>query len=158
MMMSSGSVPRYLEIAEDEIGIKEVKGDKHHPRILEYHDTTTLGNWARSRDETPWCSSFINWCVTKSGLEGTNNALARSWALWGVEVDEPMPGDIVVLKRRKRGSDAITGSRAGYHVGIWVRASRGRLRLLGGNQRDAVRYSWYSQRRYEIKAIRRAAV
>jgi uncharacterized protein (TIGR02594 family) len=156
VMMSSSSVPRYLEIAEDEIGVKEFKGKEHHPRILEYHDTTTLGSWGRSRDETPWCSSFINFCVTKAGLEGTNNALARSWMSWGLGVDVPMPGDIVVLKRRKRGSDARTGSRGGYHVAIFIRASRGRVRLLGGNQRDAVRYSWYSQRRYDIKAIRRA--
>jgi uncharacterized protein (TIGR02594 family) len=156
MMMSNGEVPRYLEIAEDEIGTKELKGDKHHPRILEYHATTTLGNWGRSKDETHWCSSFINWCVIKGGLEGTNSALARSWMDWGIGVDVPMWGDIMVIKRRRRGSDAITGSRGGYHVGIFVRASRGRIRLLGGNQRDAVRYSWYSRRRYEIKAIRRA--
>ena len=155
-MMSNGSVPHYLEIAEDEIGTKEYAGDKHNPRILQYHATTTLGDWGRSRDEVPWCSSFINWCVTKAGLEGTDNALARSWMDWGIPVDVPMLGDIIVLKRRRRGSDALTGSRGGYHVGIFVRASRGRIRLLGGNQRNAVRYSYYSQRRYEIKAIRRA--
>jgi hypothetical protein len=76
---------------------------------------------------------------------------------WGIPVDVPTLGDIVVLKRRRRGSDAITGSRGGYHVGIFVRTSKGRIRLLGGNQRNAVRYSYYSQRRYEVKAIRRAA-
>lgn len=157
-MTSNGSgVPPYLEIAEDEIGVREYRGAKHNPRIVQYHSSTTLGNWARSQDEIPWCSSFLNWCVTRSGLEGTDNALARSWLKWGIPVDVPMLGDIVVLKRRRRGSDAITGSRGGFHVGIFVRASRGRLRLLGGNQNNAVRYSWYSKRRYEVKGIRRAS-
>jgi uncharacterized protein (TIGR02594 family) len=151
------SVPPYLEIAEDEIGVREYRGDKHNPRILRYHSSTTLGDWGRSRDEVPWCSSFINWCVTRAGLEGTNNALARSWMDWGIPVDVPMLGDIVVLRRRKRGHDRLTGSRGGYHCGIFIRASRGRLRLLGGNQRNTVRYSWYSKSRYDVMAIRRAA-
>jgi uncharacterized protein (TIGR02594 family) len=157
MTTSSGSVPPYLEIAEDEIGVREYRGDKHNPRILQYHATTTLGDWGRSRDEVPWCSSFINFCVTRSGLSGTDNALARSWMDWGIPVDVPMLGDIVVIKRRKRGHDALTGSRGGYHVGIFVRASRGRLRLLSGNARNAVRYSYYSRSRYDVMAIRRAA-
>ena len=155
MMMSNGSVPRYLEIAEDDIGVKEYRGDKHHPRIIRYHANT--GKW--SRDEVPWCGSAIETWLIEAGVKGLGKpgALARNWMKWGIGVDVPMRGDIIVLKRRKRGSDAITGSRGGFHVGIYDRASRGRLRLLGGNQRDAVRYSWYSQRRYEIKAIRRAA-
>jgi len=159
--MSSVRVPRYLEIAENEIGVTEFRGERHNPRILEYHATTTLGNWARGRDEVPWCSSFINWVVTKSGLEGTDNALARSWMRWGIPVDAPMPGDVVILKRRRTGPDRRTGSRGGYHVSLYVRGayrgSKGRIRLLGGNQGDSVRYSNYSLRRYEIKGIRRAA-
>ena len=154
--MSSGiRVPRYLEIAEDEIGIKEVPGTGNHPRILEYHATTTLGNWAKSKDSVPWCSSFVNWAVTNSGLKGTDNALARSWMTWGEPVDEPRLGDIVVIKRLARGRDRRTGSFGGYHVAFYVRRRRGRLRLLGGNQANSVKFSNYSLRRYEIKAVRR---
>jgi len=155
--MSSVRVPRYLEIAEDEIGTKEVPGPGNHPRIVEYHSSTTLGNWARSKDSVPWCSSFVNWCVTQAGLKGTDNALARSWMTWGEPVDEPRLGDIVVIKRLARGRDRRTGSFGGYHVAFYVRRRRGRLRLLGGNQRNAVRYSNYWVRNYEIKAIRRQA-
>jgi len=154
-MTSDGSVPPYLEIAEDDIGVKERRGDRHHPRILQYHSNT--GRW--SRDEVAWCGSAMETWVIEAGLKGLGKpgALARSWMKWGIPVDVPMLGDVVVLKRRRRGSDAITGSRGGYHVGIYIRASKGRIRLLGGNQRNAVRYSYYSQRRYEVKAIRRAA-
>lgn len=155
MTYRSMGVPRYLEIAENDIGVAEFKGARHHPRILEYHSNT--GKW--TRDEVPYCGSAIETWLIESGFEGLGRkgALARSWMKWGIPVDVPMRGDIVVLRRRRRGPDARTGSRGGYHVALYDRGSKGRIRLLGANQSDAVKYSTYSLRRYEIMAIRRAA-
>ncbi len=64
-------------------GVEELPGAAHNPRILEYHRTTTLGHGAASKDETPWCSSFVNFCMVMSGFRGTNSASARSWLKWG---------------------------------------------------------------------------
>ena len=54
--------PPWFRIAERErlSGVEELPGAAHNPRILEYHRTTILGHGAASKDETPWCSSFVN--------------------------------------------------------------------------------------------------
>lgn len=153
------TVPRHLVIASREIGVTERKGDHlHNPRILEYHATTTLGDWGRSRDETAWCSSFINWSMVGAGEEGTDNALARSWIRWGRPSNYEL-GSVVVIKRRRAGSDKRTGSRGGYHVGLlmWHSDSRARITLVSGNTRDSVRLSSYSLRKWDIKAVRMPA-
>lgn len=141
---------RVLTIAENEIGVKEWAGDEHNPRILEYHATTTLGDWARSQDEVPWCSSFVNWAFWRAGIEGTDNALAASWKYWGQKVDleDWRPGDVMVLKRKRR--------RGGYHVLFPYGVDRRHVAGLGGNQSDAVQMSVYSRRKYDIVAVRRA--
>ena len=148
--------PSWLQIAEDELGVAEVPGAGHHPRILEYHDSTTLNERAAGRDETPWCSSFVNWCLEQAGYVGTDNALARSWLSWGIEEVDPKLGAICVIRRREEGADAATGSRRGYHVGFVAEGlyQRGLLKLLGGNQRDQVKYSNYPTSKYVIKGYR----
>jgi len=40
--------------------VDEIPGSDHNQRILEYHATTTLPSGDAGRDETPWCSSFVN--------------------------------------------------------------------------------------------------
>jgi uncharacterized protein (TIGR02594 family) len=151
------NVPRHLVLASREIGVTERKGDHlHNPRILEYHDTTTLGDWGRSRDETPWCSSFINWSMVEAGKEGTDNALARSWIRWGRPSNYEL-GSVVVIKRRRPGSDRRTGSRGGYHVGFLMWHSGARITLVSGNTRDSVRLSSYSLKKWDVKAVRMPA-
>ena len=63
----------WMPIARDEIGVAEGQGD---PRISQYFATATLGPQPSS---VPWCSAFVNFCVTRGGATGTNSALARSW-------------------------------------------------------------------------------
>ncbi|WP_224984859.1 TIGR02594 family protein [Geomonas agri] len=66
----------WMGIARKEIGQKEVAGHRDNPRILSYHATTTL---KATDDETPWCSSFVNWCLKQAGVKGTDSAAATSW-------------------------------------------------------------------------------
>lgn len=142
-------------IAAGELGVTEFPGKRHNPRILEYHATTTLGDWGRSRDETPWCSSFINWVNVQAGIEGTSNALARSWLRWGVRSEVTIAGDIAVIKRIRAGRDARTGSRGGYHVGIILRERRRSVQLLSGNVSNRVGVDWFSLRKWDVIDIRR---
>lgn len=148
--------PTWMMIAESELGVKEVSGKEHHPRILQYHNSTTLRRIAAGKDETPWCSSFVNWCLEGAGYVGTDSARARSWLWWGAELVEPRLGCVTIIKRRARGADAATGGRLGYHVGFYAdpKISGGYTRLLGGNQRDQVKYSSYPEDKYEIKGYR----
>lgn len=47
-------------VAKTQLGQKEISGSKDNPKIVEYHDATTL---KATDDETPWCASFVNWCL-----------------------------------------------------------------------------------------------
>lgn len=91
-------LPAWLAIAHREMdtGIDEIRGGADNPRIVEYHQTTSL---KASDDETAWCSSFVNWSMVQSGIAGTNSALARSWLDWGQVLERPERGAVTVFRR-----------------------------------------------------------
>lgn len=128
----------WMSIAYGEAGVKEVPGLQHHPRIIEYHATTT---YRATTDEVPWCSSFVNWCMIQAGYTPTRSAAALSWAEWGQKIDEPVPGCIVVTKRR-----------GGGHVGFYVRHDLDYIWLLGGNQSNEVKVSMFNKKNRPIVA------
>jgi uncharacterized protein (TIGR02594 family) len=134
-----------FDIAVHELGTSEIFGDTNNPRILEYHQATSL---KASSDEVAWCASFINWCLKKAGFHGTNSARARSFLAWGKEIslEEARRGDIVVLSR---GTNPSFG-----HVGFFAGREQDSVLLLGGNQGNKVSISPYPTHR--IISIRRA--
>lgn len=123
----------WFEIAHAEIGTREVTGSGDNPRIVAYHRSTNLDAPSASNDETPWCSSFVNWCVERSGHAGTDSAWARSWLSWGRPTNNPTKGCIVVFSR---------GVSSG-HVAFFVSRTSTNIRVLGGNQNDEVNVSNY---------------
>lgn len=117
----------WLTVARREIGVQEVPGSANNPRVVEYlHATDNLDEKTRSKDETPWCSAFVNWCMQQVGIKGTQNALARSWQEWGKHLDEPYVGCIVVFQREKKFG----------HVGFYLGETETHIRVLGGNQQN----------------------
>ncbi len=148
-----GSSSNWMDIAVAELGIREDSlPGKHNARIVEYHGTTTLKATA---DETPWCSSFVNWVLIQSGRRGTNSAAAKSWLQWGRQSEEPSLGDIVVIQKKTPGVTQATGSPSGFHVGFLVSKTSASIRILGGNQSDSVKYSNFGLNSYAIKGFRR---
>ena len=137
-----------FEIAMKELGTAEIFGDTHNARIVEYHAATSL---QATNDEVPWCASFVNWCLKKASIDGTNSARARSFLTWGVAVslEEAERGDIVVLSRNAaRGANAQFG-----HVGFFAGQEGKSVLVLGGNQSNKVSISPYPLHR--ILSIRR---
>lgn len=123
--------PPWLSIARGEMSVAEIRGTEHNPRILMYFTSTTFRAEA---DEVPWCSAFANWCMLQAKLPRTNNAKARSWLQYGVALQAPLPGAIMVYSADGRGPDA-------GHVGFWVPARMpipGHDSVLGGNQANRV--------------------
>lgn len=147
------STRSWLDIAIAELGVhEEALPGQHHPRILEYHQTTTL---KATTDETPWCSSFVNWVLTQASYRGTNNALAKSWLSWGMEESIPQLGSIVVIKKKTPGVTQDTGSTTGFHVGFYVSSTEAHIRILGGNQSNRVKYSNFFLSSFDVKGYRR---
>jgi len=144
------ALPRWYELAKEKIGQHEVKGGEN-AFILECHATTTL---CAKEDEVPWCSAFVNWCVKRAGVLGTNSAAAISWLKWGVALEEPREGCVVVLRQKIKGADKETGSSSGNHVAFFQKLEGGRIFLLGGNQSDSVKVSSFGLTSYEVLGYR----
>lgn len=116
------------QIAKDELlmDVAEIPGENHNNRRITLYHSTTVGGAAP--DEVAWCSSFVNFCVERSGKQGTDSKASRSWQRWGRSVPRAdwKAGDIIVFKR---GTEPWQG-----HVGFLVDTSGSRPRVLGGNQ------------------------
>lgn len=125
------SVPSWYTIAMAEIGTREFQPGSN-PQIEKYHASTSLGS---SPDDVPWCSSFVNWCIEQAGIKGTGSAWARSWLKWGEDLSTPRLGCIVVFSRGEGGHVAF------YSGG----GTAGKINVLGGNQSNQVRFSFYNQ-------------
>ncbi|TCM53707.1 uncharacterized protein (TIGR02594 family) [Rhizobium sp. PP-F2F-G48] len=141
--------------AELALGVKELPGSQHNPRIVMYHATTKGG---KTSDETAWCSSFVNYCVEQAGIQGTDSKWARSWhdEHWGHDViAQPAVGDIVVFSR-------VGKKEEGGHVAFFQSMTETEVTCLGGNQGDRVSISTYPKDgkkgpfRYKLLSIRRA--
>lgn len=119
-----------VQIAAGEIGVKEINGNEHNPRILEYQDMTGL---SFGNDEVAWCSIFANWCALQAGLPRSNAANARSWLKVGRKTSFPVPGDVVVIWRESPSSWK-------GHVGLFMGFNHdgSEVFILGGNQNDEV--------------------
>jgi uncharacterized protein (TIGR02594 family) len=145
--VQQGGEAGWMNIARNEIGQREIAGAADNARIVAYHDTTTL---SANDDETPWCSSFVNWTLEQAGFKGTDSAAAISWKNWGDNVNggisQAREGDVVVLRNKKTGQN---------HVAFFVKGDNGRITLLGGNQSDQVKESTYNLSSYDIVAVRR---
>jgi uncharacterized protein (TIGR02594 family) len=127
--------PRWLERAERDIGMREVKGARHNPSILLMF--RKLGHGWVTNDETPWCAAAVGAWLEDCGIQSTKRLNARSYETWGRQLDKPAVGAIVTFWRKTRNG-------AYGHVGfIAGRDSRGNLVVLGANQNDMVCYARY---------------
>ena len=124
-----------------EVGVKEVVGAKHNERIIAYHSIVS-GNF--DNDETPWCSSFVNYCFFMAGDNTlTGSAASQSWKGWGFTTRFPTLGDIVVFTNK------INNSRG--HVGFYVDHTETHILVLGGNQGNEVSFKWFPKNGKTLK-------
>ena len=116
------------------IGTVEVKGTKHNPKILalsvKAFAATGKKSWIHN-DEIPWCGSYLGGVFAESGLGHKipkEFYRAREWESAGTKLTRPAYGCVVTFTRD-----------GGGHVGIVVgKTKTGMLKVLGGNQSNAV--------------------
>lgn len=145
--------------AEMKIGVSEIPGPENNPRIVMYHSTTRGG---AASDETPWCSSFVNYCVEQAGFRGTDSKAALSWEDWHQDASaSPSEGNIVVFRRR---AGSASGAVVGGHVGFFISQDEhtNTIQVLGGNEGNRVRIAPFPKNgvsgsfHYELLSVRRA--
>jgi uncharacterized protein (TIGR02594 family) len=132
--IENGDTPSWLVRARREIGVREIVGVKHSPRVLEYH-AATHGRF--KDDETAWCSSFVCWCLEGEGVRSTRSARAASYAEFG-RASLLNPGAIILFG--KHDPDA----KGSGHVGFVNKHPDGEwVEVLSGNCNNAVRLKMY---------------
>lgn len=128
---------KWMNVAIEEIGVEEIPGPKHSPRVLEYHKAVGL---KATDDETPWCAAFTGWVYKQAGIVvpqpiWARGAAARTWLGFGKKLDKPIPGALMVLRR---------GSPTSGHTTFFVEDIDGvRFKGLGGNQSNKVGIDTY---------------
>lgn len=128
-----------LNRALSQFGIKEIVGKKDNPEVLKYFDEVGFDGKSL-KDETAWCSAFMNWVAKTTGHEHTEMLNARSWLNVGEKIKAPQLGDVIILWRESPSSWK-------GHVGIYIREDESMYWVLGGNQRNMVGIHGYSKQR-----------
>ena len=128
MMQDQFATP--VDIAESLIGVKEIAGAQHNPKIIEMA-AVTGNSWVQD-DETPWCAAYVGYCLERANVRCTRSLRARSYETFGknVPLAKAQRGDVAVFTR---GNDGRSG-----HVGFVWEVGNGWLDVLGGNQGDQV--------------------
>lgn len=125
--------PEWLDIASNDIGNPESLGpnDSH---LIRRALAKLNGLWLRGQ---PWCGSIMAYWMRECGIPYPRDYYrAKAWAGWGTACGQVL-GAIVVFERK-----------GGGHVGILTgRDANGFLRVLGGNQGDQVKESWFDPAR-----------
>ncbi len=129
-------VKHALEVAGEEVGVREERGPNWGPRVQEYLAATEI------RFPAPWCAAFVRWCMLRaaertgtdaadvpalSGISPRNFAYCPNLAAWasteGVLESSPEPGDLFLYY----------GNGRARHVGFVVDKSSTHFRTIEGN-------------------------
>ena len=99
---------------------------------------------------TEWCAAFVNAVLEIDGIPGSssvsdNPLMARSFLTWGERVarSDIQRGDVVVFPR----GDAGWQGHVGFYVETQILDGVEYWVILGGNQRNQVRYDFYRPNR-----------
>lgn len=126
--------PCWLIEARRHLGVREIPGTNDAPFLRRWQ--AQLG--APWLGPSPWCGTFVAYCLRECSVS-TPKAWYRAKAYldWGLVLDTPRVGCIVVYERQ-----------GGGHVGFVLGKDRDyRLLTLGGNQGDAVTIRAFEQYR-----------
>lgn len=119
--------PNIIIEAIKHIGIQEILGKDHNPKILQWAEELGLKK-TYTNDEIPWCGLYVAIVCQRTDKEVVANPLwARNWLKFGTKQTIAMLGDLLIFER---------GS--GGHVGFYVGEDDDCYHVLGGNQGDKV--------------------
>ena len=126
----------HVAIARKYIGLSEIKASNRHPTIDAWAKTFS-GKWLIGQ---PWCGTFCAQVFKEAGLGKKipkEFYRAREWESAGTKLTRPAYGCVVTFTRD-----------GGGHVGIVVgKTKTGMLKVLGGNQSNAVNIADFDPKR-----------
>lgn len=131
-VIAAAGEPPWIVWARKQLGEREVPGEGDNPDIVAWFKLTTLPKeyW---HDATAWCAVFVNAGFFLNGVKGLRSARAADWLQFGTQVEEPRLGDVVVF----------TWDDGSHHVAYFLALEGERVRVIGGNQSNAVTETTY---------------
>jgi uncharacterized protein (TIGR02594 family) len=132
------TAPKMLVEALRHYGTLEHKGKGSNPNILAWAKEVGVNGWYAD-DDIPWCGLFVGVVVKRAGYPIKSDLLsALSWAKFGEAVPKgrEMLWDILVFTRP-----------GGGHVGFYVGENETAFLVYGGNQANAVGFTWIAKSR-----------
>ena len=125
--MSAKPELEHVRIARSYLGLSEIGVTNKHPTIDAWAKSLS-GKWLIGQ---PWCGTFCAQVFKEAGLSAKvpkDFFRAKEWEKTGTKLDKPAYGCIVTFTRD-----------GGGHVGFVVgKTKTGMLKVLGGNQSNAV--------------------
>ena len=122
---------KLLQIAAREVGVAEIPGPGHNPRIEDYNRAMSLP-FPPTDNDIPWNGQFLGWVVKQAGYdEVPDSAVSRRWESWG-QSSEDAVGDWTVgciMVAWRVNANAGTGI-AGIYLGD---KDDQNVRILAGN-------------------------
>lgn len=128
-----------------------VKGSPEHHQIVDlYNAQETLPVGYLVTYEDNWCAAFVTAVALQNNLEdiippecGCQRQIARFDTIGCWQEDEtyvPLPGDVIYYAQKEIAIGDCTGW--ADHVGIVVGTSGNYIKVIEGNNKDAVRYRY----------------
>ena len=125
--MSDNPELKHISIARGYLGLSELGSTNKHPTIDVWAKSLS-GKWLIGQ---PWCGTFVAQVFNEAGLTSKipkDFFRAKEWEKAGTKLDKPAYGCVVTFTRD-----------GGGHVGFVVgKTKSGMLKVLGGNQSNAV--------------------
>ena len=147
-------------ISTAEAWLGTVKGSpEHHQLIDQYNAQEVLPVDYLVTYEDNWCAAFVTAVALQNDFEDIippecgcqrQIALFESMGCW--QEDEtyvPLPGDVIYYAQKEKAIGDCTGW--ADHVGIVVGTSGNYIKVIEGNNKDAVRYRYISKNNLTIR-------
>lgn len=135
--------PPWMIEARRLLGTREVPGPGNNPKIMGW--AKDLDQWYPG-DDTPWCGLFVAHCMAKGAPnepQNFNRLGAREWLKYGKPVlNGVVPLGAIIVFWRTHKTDSWHG-----HVALATGVSSKAVRVIGGNQSDAVSETWFPKDR-----------
>lgn len=130
------TAPRWYTYAQTLVGIKEVPGPGNNRTIQGW--LGKMGAWWND-DATPWCGVYCAHVMQHHGLPYPAAWFrAKAWESYGARL---LPSRLAL------GAILVFERQGGGHVGLYAGEDATAYRVLGGNQGDAVSYTWIAKSR-----------
>lgn len=139
--MNKFNFPPHLKVAFSQLNIIEYLGEESNPEVEKYFQNMQTDLIAD--DEIPWCSAFVNWCLSQVRIQGTGLLTAKSYLNWSEEIVEPELGCVAVYDRGRHSWQGhvnfFLSKKYSYNIGIGGNTNNS-VNIERRNIKDVVSY------------------